>query len=126
VPAGYACRSIWLRPQCSSEAELHQVIQVVDQGKKYVTPEMTQCLLAQPAWNPQQDITLRHREILLRIMEGKTSKEIAYSTSVCRPLKSHRAELMRRLGVRNTAQLVSFAIRCGLVVGAYTATKRVA
>src|SRR5213594_4417849 len=27
----------------------------------------------------------------------ETSKEIAYSTSVCRPLKSHRAELMRRL-----------------------------
>jgi DNA-binding NarL/FixJ family response regulator len=64
---------------------------------------------------PPDPLTSREREILQRIAEGQTTKEIAASLDLgVRTVESHRINLMRKLDVHETATLVRYAIRRGL------------
>ena len=61
-------------------------------------------------------LTDREREILCLVAVGKTSKEISHLLSVSQnTVETHRARCMTKLGVHNTAELVLYAIRKGLV-----------
>ena len=64
----------------------------------------------------KEDLTDREREILTRIAEGLTNLKIAgdFGISV-RTVEFHRANLMRKLGIRDHAGLIKFAIREGLI-----------
>ena len=61
-------------------------------------------------------LTTREIEVLKRIAEGNTTKEVAailgitYKTAVC-----HRSHIMEKLGIHDTATLVRYAIREGIV-----------
>ncbi len=65
-----------------------------------------------------EGLTPREREVLQLIVEGYTTEEIArmIHRSV-ETVRSHRARLMRKLGARNVADLVRFAVAQGLVPG---------
>jgi DNA-binding CsgD family transcriptional regulator len=67
--------------------------------------------------DPKLDqLTLRQREILQRIAEGETTKEIAALLGISvKTVEAHRLQLMRRLKIDNVPGLVRFAIRTGLV-----------
>ncbi len=67
--------------------------------------------------NPKlEQLTLRQREILQRIAEGQTTKEIAAVLGISiKTVEAHRLQLMRRLKIDNVPGLVRFAIRTGLV-----------
>ena len=67
--------------------------------------------------DPEFDqLTLRQREILQRIAEGQTTKEIAALLGISiKTVEAHRLQLMRRLKIDNIPGLVRFAIRTGLV-----------
>lgn len=61
-------------------------------------------------------LTSRERQVLALIASGKTNKEIA--TALCISVKTtefHRAQLLSRLGVHNTADLTRAAIRLGII-----------
>lgn len=61
-------------------------------------------------------LTPRHREILIRVASGMTTKEIAADLGVsAKTISNHRQELMRRLGLRDVASLTRYAIQQGLV-----------
>lgn len=61
-------------------------------------------------------LTPRQREILQLIAEGLSTREIAVRLHVSvKTIETHRAQLMTRLGIRDVAGLVRFAIRNGLV-----------
>lgn len=61
-------------------------------------------------------LTPRQRDILRRIAEGNSTKEIAYDLGLSsKTVETHRAQLMDRLGIHDVAGLVRFAIRIGLV-----------
>jgi DNA-binding NarL/FixJ family response regulator len=61
-------------------------------------------------------LTERELEILQLIVDGKSNKEIAVQLDLSTNTVSvHRANMMRALGIHNTAELVSYAIRSGLV-----------
>jgi DNA-binding CsgD family transcriptional regulator len=61
-------------------------------------------------------LTARQREILQMIAEGKTTKQMALILGVSvKTIESHRAQLMKRLGVQDIASLVKHALRIGLV-----------
>jgi len=50
------------------------------------------------------------------IAEGKSTKEIAFTLNVSiKTIETHRAAIMQRLGIRDVAGLVRFAMRHGLV-----------
>jgi DNA-binding NarL/FixJ family response regulator len=60
-------------------------------------------------------LTSREREIVQRIAEGQTTKEIAAHLGLSvKTVESHRINLMRKLDIHETATLVRYAIRRGL------------
>ena len=92
----------------SAEQELALAIHAAANGKVYVTPDMSPY-----PWTKQSDrldsktqqrLTLRQRETLYLVAQGKTSKEIAVMMNVTvKTVEKHRAELMRRLRVASLA-----------------------
>lgn len=64
-----------------------------------------------------QSLTDREREVLALIARGQSTKEIAASLAIGqRTVETHRANLMRKLGVKSVALLTQVAIREGIVV----------
>ena len=61
-------------------------------------------------------LTRREREVLPLIAEGHTSREIAERLEISRrTVDQHRANILRKLGVPNTASLIHYALRRGLL-----------
>ena len=61
-------------------------------------------------------LTGREREVLQLISEGKTNKEIARILSLSiNTVESHRKHVMEKLDLHNTAEIVRFAVRKGIV-----------
>jgi len=99
-------------------ADLVQAIHTVVQGAIYVSPWVTTAMVQ--AWLhgtplPRDPLTSREREIVQRIAEGQTTKEIAAGLGLSvKTVESHRINLMRKLDIHETATLVRYAIRRGL------------
>ncbi|HEY3839685.1 MAG TPA: response regulator transcription factor, partial [Bryobacteraceae bacterium] len=69
-----------------------------------------------PAGEPSRQLTTRELEILQLIVHGKSNKEIAAVLDLSvNTVGVHRANIMQALGIHNTAELVVYAIRQGLV-----------
>jgi DNA-binding NarL/FixJ family response regulator len=65
---------------------------------------------------PTQTLTLREREVLKLVAEGKTSAEIASLLFIsARTVQNHRANIMKKLNLNRTAGLVKYAILHGYV-----------
>ena len=63
-----------------------------------------------------QQLTARELEVLQHIVAGKSNKEIASQLDLSvNTVSVHRANIMERLGIHKTAELVVYAIRNGLV-----------
>jgi DNA-binding NarL/FixJ family response regulator len=61
-------------------------------------------------------LTARQREVLKLVAGGKSTKEIAYELKLSvKTVETHRAQIMERLGIRDVAGLVRYALRTGLV-----------
>ena len=66
--------------------------------------------------NPAIRITTRQSEILKQIAMGRTNREIAASLDISvRTVEVHRFNMMRRLNVRNVAQLLRRSLQLGLL-----------
>ncbi len=62
------------------------------------------------------ELTDREREVLTWIAQGLSTKEIAARFDIsARTVETHRANLMRKLGIKSVARLTQFAIKEGLV-----------
>jgi DNA-binding NarL/FixJ family response regulator len=105
----------------SPEEEFTEAIQQVAQGRAYVSPlvakELIDVLLEAGSAGPERGrLTVRQREVLQLIAEGKTMKEVASVLKISpRTAESHKYEIMQVLGVDNTAALIQYAVRAGLV-----------
>jgi DNA-binding NarL/FixJ family response regulator len=61
-------------------------------------------------------LTARQREVLRLVAGGKSTKEIAFDLNLSvKTVETHRAQIMERLGIRDVAGLVRYALRTGLV-----------
>lgn len=111
----------------ATRAELLQAIREVMAGRKHFSAPVSARLLsgylgahATPAV-PQAPITPREREVLTRIALGDSNKRVALAMRLSiKTVEKHRANLMRKLQLRNTASMTLFAIRNGLVPNAAT------
>lgn len=66
---------------------------------------------------PPDALTPKEREVLQLIAEGLVTKEIAKSAGVSvKTIETHRTNMMRKLGLRNVAQVTRYAMQHGLVV----------
>jgi len=107
-----------------ADTELFDAIEIICQGGTYISPllsvELTDDLVKmyhRGISNPHLDpLTTREREVLKLIAEGKSSKEIAALLFISiRTVQHHRANIMRKLNARKTADLVRYAIRKGYI-----------
>jgi DNA-binding NarL/FixJ family response regulator len=110
-------RGYVLKKQAASE--LLQAIKEVQGGAVYVSPGMSRALVDAVRSNTEMRtdvLTGREREVLQLVAEGKTSKEIASVLDVSvKTAETHRANIMNKLDIHETAGLVRYAIRHGMV-----------
>jgi DNA-binding NarL/FixJ family response regulator len=65
---------------------------------------------------PEDPLTSRERQVLQLVGEGKSSKEVATLLGISlKTAESHRSRLMQKLDIHETASLVRYAIRRGLI-----------
>jgi DNA-binding NarL/FixJ family response regulator len=100
-------------------AELVQAIHTVVQGAIYLSPWVTTAVVQAYVRGtplPRDPLTSREREVVQRIAEGQTTKEIAADLGLgVKTVESHRSNAMRKLDIHETATLVRYAIRRGLI-----------
>jgi len=106
----------------SAVSELEVAVRAVARGETYLSPAVSKQVVDDyvgrtgGATDPIDALTPRQREILQLVAEGNTSKEIAERLGLSfKTVEAHRAQIMERLGVRDLAGLVRFAVRVGLV-----------
>jgi two-component system, NarL family, response regulator NreC len=99
--------------------ELVQAIKEVARGQFYLSSRASQTLAqAYLAGNtqPNDPLTPRDRQVLQLVAEGKTSKEIAEILDITpKTAETYRSRLMEKLDIHDTAGLVRYAIRQGLI-----------
>jgi DNA-binding NarL/FixJ family response regulator len=96
------------------DLEMVAAVKQVAAGKQVLDPRLGS--LDQPAGQPPPQLTTRELEVLQLIVHGKSNKEIAAVLSLsANTVAVHRANIMQTLGIHNTAELVVYAIRQGLV-----------
>ena len=103
-------------------AELVAAIRAVSAGQGYFGPQAAKALAAgyergeaaDP--DPYERLTPREREVFHLLVEGRTNAEVARLLFISpKTVDNHRTRLMERLGVHNSAELVRFAARRGLL-----------
>jgi DNA-binding NarL/FixJ family response regulator len=66
--------------------------------------------------DPYRDLTDRERQVFHLIVEGLTTKEIARQLEIsAKTAENHRFRVLDKLGVRNTAELIRYAVKHGLL-----------
>jgi len=103
--------------------DLAQAIRSVARGGAVFSPDVAALLreaYLTAGERPVEDnlalLTDREREVLRAIAEGLTNRDIARQLDVSvNTVDSHRKHLMEKLGLHNTAEIVRFAVRKGLV-----------
>jgi len=103
----------------SATDQLLTAVQAARRGQRYASPEIVGRLVAALAVekdeSPQKDLSDREFEILRRIARGDGISRIAQSLSLSvSTVGTYRARLLRKLGLRQTAELVAYAVRHGL------------
>jgi two-component system, NarL family, response regulator NreC len=99
--------------------DLTVAITQVFKGSTYVSPGVSGALVEAYLGKTnfsQVPLTSRERQVLQLVAEGKTTKEVASLLGVSvKTAESHRASLMEKLSIHETAGLVRYAIRIGLI-----------
>jgi len=100
-------------------------IKSVLSGKPYICPGISERVIkgyldgrkTLKASSPWMTLTPRERQILKLIAEGHKCGKIAeYLYISPKTVETHRTKLMKKLGLRTTADLVSFALKKALIV----------
>jgi DNA-binding NarL/FixJ family response regulator len=99
--------------------DLVQAIRSVIQGGLYLSPIISESVVKAALSQQARDsdpLTPREREILQLIAEGKSNKQISHELKMSvKTVDSHRRNLMVKLDIHETAGLVRYAIRIGLI-----------
>lgn len=102
----------------ADENELIAAIEAVALGKKYFNSEISQLMIGNMALEGESHKKLsdREMEVLELVSEGRTTKEIADQLFVsARTVDTHRVNMMKKLSVQNTAELIKKAAHLKLI-----------
>ena len=100
-------------------AELMKAIRTVYKGDKYFSPHITS-ILAQSVTKTDQpelaDVTPREKEVLDLVAAGLSTKQIADKLDISvRTVESHRINMLKKLRVNNSAELIRKAIELKII-----------
>lgn len=108
---GYVLKSI-------ERAELEKAIKTVYKGGKYFSPQITS-IIAESAANPPAEtpeLTQREKEILGMVANGRSTKQIADELQISvRTVESHRINMLKKMAVGNTAELIKKSMELGIL-----------
>ena len=107
----------------SDEADLVHAVREAAAGRRFLSPPVTDraidAYIEQARGAPgdlHETLTPREREVLQLVAEGGTSGAIASRLHLSpRTVENHRANLMRKLALKNHSDLVRYALRRGLI-----------
>lgn len=102
----------------ADEKELTEAIKTVFLEKKYFNKEISQLMVGNMALEgvSHKKLSDREIEILHLVSDGRTTKEIAAELFVSgRTVETHRVNIMKKLDVQNTAELIKKAVKLKLI-----------
>ncbi len=108
----------------SAEDDLIRAVRTVARGRPFFSPVISEALLEDYLRNLQQRglqdsydlLTQREKEVLQLLAEGKSNKEVATLLNLSvYTVETHRANLMQKLSLHNTAEIVLYAVRKKLI-----------
>jgi two-component system, NarL family, response regulator NreC len=109
----------------ATDEDLVPAIRAVASGKPFFSPAVTAVLVEDYMRTLQKRgltdsyllLTDREKEILHLLAEGRSNKEVATLLDLgVSTVETHRANLMQKLNLHNTAEIVLYAVRKGLIV----------
>ena len=110
--SGYVLKS-------QADTDLLAAIRSVERGEPFLSPAAQQVLIRdvlERGGQAESELTPREEEIVKMVAEANTSREIAEMLHLSeKTVENHRANAMKKLGMRDRVELVRYAIRQGLV-----------
>lgn len=108
----------------ATEEDLLPAVRAVAAGRSFFSPAIASLLLADYVRHLKQRgledsydvLSDREKEVLQLLAEGKTNKEAAGVLNLSlSTVETHRLKLMQKLGLHNTAEIVLYAVRKGII-----------
>jgi DNA-binding NarL/FixJ family response regulator len=110
-----------------ADGELISAIETLRRGGTFISPLLSAQMAdifvdkfkagGEPRTTAEEPLTIREREIVILIAEGKSSKEIGELLFISsRTVQHHRANIMKKLNLKKSADLVKYAIQKGYVM----------
>lgn len=109
----------------ATDEDLIPAVRAVARGKPFFSPAVTSLLVedyirrlqARGLTDSHHLLTDREKEVLQLLAEGRSNKEVATLLDVgLSTIETHRANLMQKLNLHNTAEIVLYAVRKGIIV----------
>jgi DNA-binding NarL/FixJ family response regulator len=109
----------------ATDEDLIPAVRAVAAGKPYFSPAVTAVLVedymrqlrARGLTDTYLLLTDREKEVLQLLAEGRSNKEVATLLDLgLSTVETHRANLMQKLNLHNTAEIVLYAVRKGIIV----------
>jgi DNA-binding NarL/FixJ family response regulator len=106
----------------ADEQDLQRAVVALSVGGSYFSPSVSRVVLEGYLNQGRQSadelgaLSDREREVLQLVAEGKSNKQVAHALDVAvSTVESHRKHIMEKLDLHNTAEMVRFAVRKGIV-----------
>ena len=103
----------------SAAKDVVDAIRAAHGGERYISPQVAEAVRVQPPAGKEDRLarlSTREREVLQLLAEGRTGTEIAQRLSLSpKTVETYRARLVEKLGIRDVAGLVRFAIQRGII-----------
>jgi DNA-binding NarL/FixJ family response regulator len=117
VRRALACGAAGYIVKQAAAAELGLALRTVIAGGRYISPAIARMLLQPPTRDsPQEVLTPRQLEILTRIAQGRSAREIGLELGLsAKTVDVHRARIMERLDLHDIAGLTRYAVKHRLV-----------
>jgi DNA-binding NarL/FixJ family response regulator len=109
----------------ATDEDLLPALRAVASGKPFFSPAVTEVLVedyvrrlqARGLTDSYHLLTDREKEVLQLLAEGRSNKEVATLLDLgLSTVETHRANLMQKLNLHNTAEIVLYAVRKGIIV----------
>jgi DNA-binding NarL/FixJ family response regulator len=105
----------------SAGEEVVDAVRALRAGKRYLSHRITETVIDDylregTNVSPLDSLSLRERDVLQLVVEGRTNAAIAQALSLSpKTVETYRARIMKKLKVRDTVELVKFSMRHGLI-----------
>jgi DNA-binding NarL/FixJ family response regulator len=105
--------------KAQADQDLVNAVRAVERGEPFLTPDAQRALIKDVLERDSEgadELTPREQEIVKLVAEAHQNKEIAELLHLSeKTVENHRANAMKKLGMRDRVELVRYAIRRGLI-----------